>query len=115
MHEGRLSFDSTTRRITYAAGSRTDAKTEAAKLAVVELLVGSEPLSGRQIEAGLGSAHPQKAMRDGIAQAVKEDLLTVTTGERRSKLHAIKYPCSVCGKPVASRRASHESCAREAS
>lgn len=115
VHEGRLSFDPVTRRLTYAAGSRTDAKTEAAKLAVVELLVGSEPLSGRQIEGELGSAHPQKAIRDGIAQAVKDDLLTVTTGAHRSKLHGIKYPCSVCAKPVASRRASHESCAREVS
>lgn len=63
--EGRLGFDPATRRLTYAAGSRTGVKVEAAKLAVVELLAerargGSEGLSGRQIEAELALEHPRR-------------------------------------------------------
>ncbi len=115
VHEGRLNFDPSTRRLSFAAGSRQDTKVEAAKLAVVDLLVGSEPLSGRKIEIALGDAHPQKAIRDGIGRAIREELIIATPGARRSTEHAIRHPCSVCGKPVASRRASHESCADQGS
>lgn len=114
VYEGRLSFDPGTRRLTYAAGSRSDAKTEAAARAVIQLLAaGDDPLSYRGIENDLAGGHTQKAIRDGIAQAVRQGFVTVTEGPKRSKLHAIAYPCSECGMPVASQRARHESCVSE--
>jgi hypothetical protein len=114
VREGRLSFDPATRRLAYLGGSRGDAKTEAAQSDVIGLLAESrEPMSGRGIEAALAGQHSRDAVRAGIAGAVKSQLVTVTTGPSRSHLHAIKYPCSKCGKPVASRRDRHESCAGE--
>ena len=81
VHEGRLSFDPNTRRLTYAEGSRRDAKTEAAQLAVIEFLTtAGEPLSKAAIERDLGGEHSQKAIRDGVAAAVKDRLVTVTDG-----------------------------------
>lgn len=111
VYEGRLSFDPVTRRLTYAAGSRSDAKTEAAVRAMVALLaVAREPMSYRGIEDGLAGVHTQKAIRDGIGQAVKTELVIVESGPKRAKLHRINYPCSECGYPVASRSGRHQSC-----
>jgi hypothetical protein len=54
--------------------------------------------------------HTQKAIRDGIARAVKDGFVTVTEGPRRAKLHGINHPCSECGFPVASKQERHLSC-----
>jgi hypothetical protein len=115
VREGRLSFDPSTRRLTYAPGSRTDAKAEAAQLAVVEILalgakVGDDPLSKRSIAEALTGEHSQKAIRDGITLAVEHGFVTVTGGSRRAQLHSIAYPCSECGMPVASKQERHLSC-----
>uniref|UniRef100_UPI0035CB00D4 AAA family ATPase n=1 Tax=uncultured Mycobacterium sp. TaxID=171292 RepID=UPI0035CB00D4 len=111
VHEGRLSFDPATRRLAYAAGSRSDAKTEAAKLAVVQALAEADkPLSKNAIEAALADEHTQRAIRTGIAKTVRDGLITVTEGPRRAKLHSIAFPCSECGMPVASHSARHQSC-----
>jgi hypothetical protein len=113
VHEGRLSFDPNTRRLSYAAGSRNDAKAEAAKLAVVRVLAehNGEELSGSQIEQNLAlSDHSRQTIRDGIAAAVKDEFVTVRPGPHAAKLHRITYPCSRCGMPVASRRDTHDLC-----
>ena len=112
--EGRLAFDPITRQLTYSKGSRGDAKTEAAKLAVIEALAAAgEPLSTRGVESAVTGEHTQKAIRAGAAAAVHDGLVTVTAGPRRAKLHSIAYPCSECGMPVASRTQRHESCSSE--
>ncbi len=109
--EGRLSFDKTTRRLTYAAGSRKDAATEAALVDVVKLLATSEPLSGRGIEDGLsGTDHKRDAIRKAIKKSVQDQLVTKEEGPKRSKLHAVAYPCAQCGMPVASKRERHQVC-----
>jgi hypothetical protein len=110
--EGRLGYDPATRRLTYAEGSRADAKTEAAHLAVIEFLAAcaNAPQSKNAIESALGGDHTQKAIRDAINRTVKDGFVTVTDGPRRAKLHSIAYPCSVCGMPVASRQNRHQSC-----
>jgi hypothetical protein len=110
--EGRLSFDSATRRLTYAAGSRGDAATEAALVDVVKLLATStESPSGRSIEDGLsGTDHKRTAIRKAIKKSVTDELVTVIDGPKRSKLHTIAYPCAECGLPVASKRERHQSC-----
>jgi hypothetical protein len=115
--EGRLSYDPVTRHLTYAAGSRTDAKTEAAMKVVIRLLVQEgKPISKNHIEELMaGGDHPQKAIRAGIAQAIEQGFVTIPTDVARgtAKPCRIAYPCSACGWPVASRRDRHESCSSE--
>ena len=120
VHEGRLSYDLATRRLTYASGSRRDADVEAAFRAVIDLLAAvakndnAECLSKNQIEGDLGlSDHKQKATRAAIKVAVERELVHVETGPRNSQLHRIKHPCADCGYPVTSGRARHESCSSE--
>ena len=112
--EGRLSFDPATRRLTYAAGSRTDAQAEAARAAVIEFLVGAASRgakpNGSAIENELTPPHTQKAVRQAVAALVRGGLVAVDDGPRNSKLHYIAHPCDECRMPVASGRATHESC-----
>jgi hypothetical protein len=111
VHEGRLNFNPHTRRLTYVAGSRRDAKTEAAMRSVVQLLAAAkEPMSGREIEFALALEHSRNVIRSGIAAAVKDGFVSVEAGPKQAKLHTIAYPCSECGLPVASKRERHESC-----
>jgi hypothetical protein len=118
--EGRLGFDPVTRRLTYAEGSRGDAKTEAALKTLIAILAehtqtGGEGLSGRDIEATVDGEHPQKAIRAAAKLAVKRGLVTTTPGARGAKLHRIVNPCAECGMPVvAGQGTRHESCARKA-
>jgi hypothetical protein len=110
--EGRLTFDAATRRMTYVAESRTDAESEAAYLAIIELLASGcdgNGMSKRAIEQALAGEHTQKAVRVALRRAAR-DVLRVAQGPRRSKLHSIAYPCAECGLPVASQRERHESC-----
>ncbi|MCV7090210.1 bifunctional DNA primase/polymerase [Mycobacterium interjectum] len=111
--EGRLSYDPDTRRLTYAAGSRTDARVEAAKLAIIKVLAeqgNGEPLSVRALQDALNGEHSQKSVRAGAKQAIKDRLVTVADGPRGAKLHSIYRACSQCGLPVAVGRERHESC-----
>lgn len=110
--EGRLSYDPSTRRITYAAGSRTDTKVEAAYVAVIKFLASkkSEPLSKNAIEAELADEHTQKSIRSAIARTVENRIVAIEDGARGAKLHRIANPCEECGLPVASNGQRHESC-----
>ena len=110
VHEGRLAFDPATRRLTYAAGSRGDAKTEAAFAAVIDLLAHDEGLSKNAIERDISGDHTQRAIRDAINRAVRNGLVAVREGPRRAKLHSIASPCSECGMPVAIGEDRHQSC-----
>jgi hypothetical protein len=72
IHEGRLGFDPVTRRLTYAAGSRTDAKTEAAYPAVIALLAESAEratMTCRRIEI----ARPVSSPRPSRASCSRND------------------------------------------
>ena len=122
--EGRLGFDEATRRLTYAAGSRLDAKTEAAQRAVIELLAAmakgdpdagtdrAQHLSMNQIESELsGDGHPRRAVRDALMHGIHRGLLTRIDGPRAAKLHRIARPCAGCGWPLtAGQESRHESC-----
>jgi len=104
--EGRLSFDPLTRHLAYVDGSRRDAKTEAAAPDVMAILAehaqqGGEGLSGRQIEAAVAAGeHSREAIREALRAAIRQGLVMVAPGPRRSKLHRIANPCSVCGQPL---------------
>jgi hypothetical protein len=133
--EGRLCFDPDTRRLTYAPGSRSDAKAEAAQRDVITLLAaiakanpatarGPNPdcFSKNQIEgvlrgAGYGDhteqGHSQRSVRAAIARAVARGLVAVKDGPRGAKLHHIANPCSECGMPVINGGERHLSCLSE--
>jgi hypothetical protein len=111
--EGRLSFDPTTRQLTYAPGSRADARTEDALRTVVAVLAedakaGREGLSMRSLEAAVD--HPRDTVRTAARKAVERKLVTTERGAKNAKLHRLSHPCSECGLPVTSQRARHESC-----
>lgn len=113
VHEGRLTFDPRTRWLSYGAGSRIDAKAEAAFGDVLDVLVddhkaGGSGLSGRAIEQGVD--HPRQVVRDAIRLAVQREMVVVEDGARRAKLHRIACPCAECGRPVTGGRERHESC-----
>lgn len=112
--EGRLSYDPSTRRLYYAAGSRIDTKVEAAYLAVIKVLAAKsgEPLSKNAIEAELAEEHTQKAIRTAIARSVESEIVAIETGPRGAKLHRIAHPCAGCGMPVTADGAVHESCSK---
>jgi hypothetical protein len=96
----------------YVGESRTDAKVEAAYLAMIEFLAeqGGDGVSGRAVEQALSTEHPQKAVRAALTSGVRRGALVVVDGPRRAKLHRIAYPCAECGRPVPSQRDRHESC-----
>ncbi len=111
--EGRISFDTLTRRATYVPGSRSDASTEAALRAVTEVMAAVKDagltVRGAQ-EALADGTHSQKAIREALKSGLSKGLFSKTTGERGAHLHRITHPCSVCNLPVASGRSRHESC-----
>jgi len=110
--EGRLAFDETTRRLTYAAGSRSDAKVEAALPAVIQALAeAGEELSGRAVEGAVDpTEHPRACVRAALAMAVSRGLVAARKHGARTKLHRIAHPCSECGLPVTAQGQRHESC-----
>lgn len=114
--EGRLALDPATRRLTYAAGSRANAKVEAASTAVILYLAahakgGGTGLATSAIEKAddLGR-YGRKAVRDGLALAVERGVVTQRDGDNNAKLHAIARPCEVCGQPVTGAGDRHREC-----
>jgi hypothetical protein len=111
--EGRLGYDPATRRLTYAPGSRTDAKTEAALRAVVELLAGErgEGLSGAAVERATAGDFPQRVVRAALKRGAESGLLSVSRGPSNATLHRITRPCGECGLPLmAGQESRHLSC-----
>lgn len=105
--EGRLDFHPATRRLTYAAGSRKDAKTEMAFLAVIDVLAShaqadadGEGMTSTAVQKALADDHPRANVRAALKQAVGRGLAKVTDGNRRAKLHTIANPCGECGRPM---------------
>ncbi|QNJ90734.1 bifunctional DNA primase/polymerase [Mycolicibacterium fluoranthenivorans] len=114
--EGRLTLDPATRRLTYAAGSRANAKVEAASTAVILYLAAHAKGGGTGLATGaieraddLGR-YGRKAVRDGLALAVERGVVTQRDGDNNAKLHAIARPCEVCGQPVTGVGTRHQSC-----
>ena len=107
--EGRLSYDPTTRRLTYTAGSRSDAKAEGARVAIIRLLAGaSGPVKAGDIEA---LAFPRAVVREALEWLIGKGVVSRQTGQKKNaKLHQIAYPCAECGLPVAARLERHLSC-----
>jgi hypothetical protein len=117
--EGRLGFNPATRRLTYAEGSRGDAKTEAAMHAVIAILAEhaktGEGLSGRAIEDAADGDHSRGALRDATKLAIGRGHVATSPGAKRAKLHRIANPCDGCGMPVVAGQGSrHKECARKA-
>jgi hypothetical protein len=95
--ESQLSYDTTTRRLTIAGGSRQDAKTKVVLDAIVEALeAAAEPLSGRRVkEALIDSEYSKDAIDAALKAGVSDSVLTVN--QARSDHGSIKCP-AVSGK-----------------
>lgn len=106
--EGRLSYDPTTRRLTYDTGSRSDAKGEAARVAIIRLLARADgPVKAGDIEA---LDFPRVVVREALQWLIGKGVVVRQTAQRNAKLHRIAYPCSECGLPVVTRQERHLSC-----
>jgi AAA domain len=106
--EGRLSFDADTRRLTYAAGSRSDAKAEAARASIIRLLASaSDPAKAGDIDA---LNYPRNVIREVLAELIAKGVVDKKTGRSNAQLHTIAYPCAECGLPVLTREERHLSC-----
>jgi AAA domain len=106
--EGRLSYDPTTRRLTYVAGSRSDAKGEAGRVAIIRLLAGADgPVKAGDIDA---LDFPREVVREALQWLIGKGVVVRQTAQRNAKLHRIAYPCSECGLPVVTRQERHLSC-----
>jgi hypothetical protein len=94
--ESRLDWDSTTRRLTLAGGSRRDAARDAALEAVVEVLAAAgAPMTGRAIKAALvESEHPRDRIDAALRYGVQRGRLTVEAGPRRSRLYHLSVRVS---------------------
>lgn len=127
VHEGRLSFDTQTRRLAYSGGDRADSRTESAYVAVVDLLAddalnGEHNADGTPVGMGLsaietalvGPRLTRKAVRDGIAAGLKSGTVEWQRGPRKAKLHRIAHPCTECGHPVTGDGPRHQSCPPDA-
>lgn len=119
IREGRLSYTTATRHLSYVAGSRKDSKAEAALPDVIAVLAAvaqknGEPLSGRKLEDAVNEAstHGRNEIRDAIKLAIQHGHVTVTPGANRAQLHAITHPCMDCGHPLtAGQKSRHHECA----
>jgi hypothetical protein len=93
--EARLEFDTDTRRLSMAGGSRRQAAARNALDAIADLLDGSEALSTNRIETALtGTEHPRTAIRAGLRLGVNEGTVTETRGQRNAKLYTLNLPAS---------------------
>jgi hypothetical protein len=109
--EGRLSYDPDTRRLTFAAGSRSDAKVDAAKVAVITFLADAGALvTVRGIEDALGVDHTRKAIRGAVSSCLHSGVIYIQSGPHGAKLHRITHPCVECGLPVITGEDRHLSC-----
>lgn len=83
----RLGYDAATRRLSIVGGSRADAVTEGALLAILEHLEHEGEQSGNQIELALKGEHSQTAIREALRKG-REDLAILTKpGKRNATLH----------------------------
>jgi len=109
--EGRLTFDSAARRLTYAEQSRTDTKVEVAYTAVINTLAAyGEGMSKAAIETELAEQHARNAIRGAITRSIENGTVHVEPGAHGAKLHRLVHPCSTCGLPVSTGQTRHESC-----
>ncbi len=92
--EGRLSYDETTRRLTYAEGNRREASVAALVLELLDRL-GKYPegVSGRKVEELLSEAgHGRNETWQALAKAVLNGQVSTRPGPRNSTLHTVSAP-----------------------
>jgi hypothetical protein len=76
-----------------AGGTRDDRKTDDALEAILDVLDGAEPMSGRELERALAdSGHGRATVREGLRRGVSIGLITTTPGPQRSTMHTLNEP-----------------------
>jgi len=88
--ESQLTYDRQTRRLALAGGSRKDARTELVLEAVLGLLAGAAPMSGRKVKAALAeSDHSRDAIEAALRLGQRDGRLIVESGPNRSTLYRV--------------------------
>lgn len=88
--ENALAYNSLTRALTLAGGSRAAVKRqEALDAIVVTITDAKEPLSGREIESRLSGMIPRDDVRTGLPLGVQSHILAVEEGPRNAKLYKV--------------------------
>jgi AAA domain len=85
--ECRLDYDRETRHLAAVGGTRTEARTEAARAALLALLAAEPGLNFRAIEERLAGEHGQRPVRQAVWAAVADGAVVQADGPRNSKLH----------------------------
>lgn len=98
VQESQLAYDSLTRRLTIAGGSRRDAGHRDALEAILTVVRDAPtPMSGRTIIAALeDSGHPRAAVRAALGLGTREGALVVTEGARRARLYHVGAVVGQC-------------------
>lgn len=95
--EQALAFDSVTRRLTVAGGSRTDAKVQAVLDDILDALAESAtPMTGLGIKAALFPEHGKNAVDAALVTGVRARQLVKQDGPRKSFLYSPSVPVSQC-------------------
>ena len=88
--EDALHFDPQGRRLTVSGeGSRAQSAARGAGAAIEELLRDAPGLSGREIEARIGTAVPRAALREALRTGVAAGWIVTAPGERGAVLHSL--------------------------
>jgi len=124
--EGRLEFDSSTRRLTYTDGSRkADARRSLSEDVLGEILDilaerlaegNADPMSRNDILAVSKDQYSRSARTIGPALelGVSQSVLARTNGPRNSHLYNLVNPCTGCHRPVADLKSrTHPDCVTE--
>jgi hypothetical protein len=87
----KILYDTETRRVTAAKGTREDKAADAALAEVLHVLGEAEaPLSGRALETELATtSHTREAIRGALRIGLRRSLIVASPGPRRSTLYAV--------------------------
>jgi len=88
--ESRLDYDPECRWLALAGGSRAEARTAAARAALVKLLTAEPGLGVRAIEDTLSADHGRNVVRAAMRAAVKDGEVITKPGPKGALLHWLK-------------------------
>ena len=88
--ESRLDYDPGNRWLALAGGSRAEARTAAARAALVKLLTAEPGLGVRAIEDSLSADHGRNVVRAAMRAAVKDGEVITKPGPKGALLHWLK-------------------------
>lgn len=94
--EGLLRFDPRNRHLSYVGGNRREGKGIKHVSAVVEYIRAHPDLSQNKLEEGLKGQVDRDSVRSAVAHGLKDGLVCIHEGPRKSNLHRFKADCADC-------------------